>query len=140
MTLSRKRRREKTRSKHRTERHKRNKKGRNSMPPWCTTHSTPLRFVGVDQFGHRFRVVTEQQLTLHPGFATVVAHKAYPSQKLIVVGVCFSWERAIKMHEYWMDVLVRGPLPDALEDIGMGVWKDGRILVPRSQRYSKGGT
>lgn len=101
--------------------------------------SQRIMFAGTDQFNYTFKIITVHKPSLHPGFSTVIGHRAYNYGNLINVSVCVTWGRAIKMHDYWVELLVRGPLPDAIEEIGMGQWAAGSLFYPKARKYDKGG-
>ena len=101
--------------------------------------SERIMFAGTDRFGETYKIITLRRQSLHPGFATVIGHRAYNDGHLIDASVCVTWERALKMHDYWVETLVRGPLPDAIVDIGMGQWALGKLIYPRAKKYQEGG-
>jgi ribosomal protein L21E len=114
---------------------------------WC--HSSALRhlnhtpdartYVGTDQYGNKLIICTNRPHSC-PGWVTSISHKGYGRGQTITVSCCVSTPKAEAMHHKWIHLLTVGPLPETLEEIGIGPngWKDESISIyPLSSWYNR---
>lgn len=96
-----------------------------------------LKWTGLDAHNERYILHTTTCPGVHPGWATRLSHKAFRNGETLTLSVCVTPEQAIKMHNYWRDLFILGPVPVYIEDIVLeeGLIQFGRTFYPRDSRY-----